>query len=185
MSYPAPQAPSRTLKKRLGLFTASVGFLIFLLGATPQVFGLDRSPVVGFVQITVFILGLGLLGLGGYFTLDALWRDTPKNISADIGIRLAGTGYVIALTSGLADVFGLGTRPLPSVPFFGYWQGAGVLIGQLIMIVGFVMFSPFWARRSPLGLWPRLFKTRASRSSNPAPTANAERAGTTNKKKRR
>lgn len=150
MSQIVPQTPkgaSRTLKKRLGIFTTVLGMLIFLLGATPQLFGLDRSPVVGFVQITVFILGLGLLGLGGYFTLDALWRDTPKNIPADIGIRLAGTGYVIALTSGLADVFGLGTRPLPSVPFFGYWQGAGVLIGQLIMIVGFIMFSPFWARR--------------------------------------
>ncbi|MBX3003053.1 MAG: hypothetical protein KF821_06825 [Anaerolineales bacterium] len=144
---PPPKGPSRTLKKRLGLFVSLLGLLVFLLGATPQAFGLDRSPVVGFIQITVFSLGLGLLGLGGYFTLDALWRDTPKNIPADIGIRLAGTGYVIALTSGLADVFGLGTRPLPSVPFFGYWQGAGVLIGQLIMIIGFVMFSPYWARR--------------------------------------
>jgi len=146
----APQAPkisSRTLKKRLGMVVSVLGLLVFLLGAVPQLFGLDRSPVVGFVQIAVFSFGLGLLALGGYFTLDALWRDTPKNIPADIGIRLVGTGYVIALTSGLADVFGLGTRPLPSVPFFGYWQGAGVLIGQFIMIVGFVMFSPYWARR--------------------------------------
>lgn len=150
MSQTPPSSPkisSRTLKKRLGMLISVLGLLVFLLGAVPQLFGLDRSPVVGFVQIAVFSFGLGLLALGGYFTLDALWRDTPKNIAADIGIRLVGTGYVIAITSGLADVFGLGTRPLPSVPFFGYWQGAGVLIGQFIMIVGFVMFSPYWARR--------------------------------------
>lgn len=142
-----PKLSSRTLKKRLGMVVSVLGLVVFLLGAVPQFFGLDRSPVVGFVQIGVFSFGLGLLALGGYFTLDALWRDTPKNIAADIGIRLVGTGYVIAITSGLADVFGLGTRPLPSVPFFGYWQGAGVLIGQLVMIVGFVMFSPYWTRR--------------------------------------
>jgi hypothetical protein len=144
----APKVSSRTLKKRLGLFTCVLGMLIFLLGAAPNWFGLDRSPVVGFVQITVFILGLGLLALGGYFAMDALWRDTPKNIAAEIGARLVGTGYVIALASGMADVFGLGTRPLPSVPFFGYWQGAGVLIGEIVMIAGFVLFSPFWARRN-------------------------------------
>ena len=143
----SPKASSRTLKRRLGIFICFSGMLVFLVGAAPHWFGLDRSPVVGFVQITVFVLGLGLLALGGYFALDALWRDTPKNIAAELGTRLVGTGYVIALTSGLADVFGLGTRPLPSVPFFGYWQGAGVLIGEIVIIVGFVLFSPFWARR--------------------------------------
>lgn len=131
--------------------------LVFLLGAAPNWFGLDRSPVVGFVQIAVFILGLGLLALGGYFTLDALWRETPKNIAAEIGARLLGTGYVIALASGMADVFGLGTRPLPSVPFFGYWQGAGVLIGEIVMIVGLVLFTPMWAR---------LGKTKTSTQAN-------------------
>jgi hypothetical protein len=46
----------------------------------------------------------------------------------------------------MADVFGLGTRPLPSVPFFGYWQGTGVLIGEIVIVIGFVMMAPFWAR---------------------------------------
>jgi hypothetical protein len=146
-----PQAPtvsSRTLRKRLGLFSAVFGMMIFLLGAAPNWFGLDRSPVVGFVQISVFMFGLGLLALGGYFTMDSLWHDEPKNIAAEIGARLVGTGYVIALASGMADVFGLGTRPLPSVPFFGYWQGGGVLIGEIVMIAGFVLLAPVWGRKS-------------------------------------
>jgi len=142
-----PPTTSRTLRMRVGVATALLGMLIFLLGAAPNWFGLDRSPVVGFVQIAVFIFGLGFVTLGGYFTLDALWHNQPKNIAAEIGARLAGTGYVIALASGMADVFGLGTRPLPSVPFFGYWQAGGVLIGEIAIIIGFVLFSPFWSRR--------------------------------------
>jgi hypothetical protein len=145
-----PQAPttsSLTLRKRLGLFTCIFGMLIFLMGAAPNWFGLDRSPVVGFVQITVFMFGLGLVAAGGYFAMDSLWHNEPKNIAAEIGARLIGTGYVIALASGMADVFGLGTRPLPSVPFFGYWQGGGVLIGEIVMIVGFLLLAP-WTQRS-------------------------------------
>lgn len=135
---------SRTLRKRIGIAFTLIGAFTFLLGTQPNWFGLDRSPVVGFVQITVFIFGLGLLSLGGYFTLDALWRERRKTIAADIGVRLIGTGYVIALASGMADVFGLGTRPLPSVPFFGYWQARGVLIGEIVILAGIMLVIPYW-----------------------------------------
>ncbi|MGH2581540.1 MAG: hypothetical protein ACRDFQ_01420 [Anaerolineales bacterium] len=144
---------SRTLRKRVGLAISIIGMIIFILGAAPNWFGLDRSPVVGFVQIGVFIFGLGLVSVGGYFTLDALWRDQQKGIAAEIGARLVGTGYVIAMASGMADVFGLGTRPLPSVPFFGYWQGRGVLIGEIFIVLGLLMMLPFW-------VWPKRKKSR-------------------------
>lgn len=143
---PAAPTSSRRLRKRFGIVITLVGLLFFLLGAQPQWFGLDRSPVVGFIQIEVFIAGLGILVYGGYLTMEALWRDRTKLVIAEIGARLVGTGYVIALASGLADVFGLGTRPLPSVPFFGYWQGFGVLVGEAVIILGFVLMSPLWAR---------------------------------------
>jgi hypothetical protein len=137
---------SRTLRKRIGIAILLIGTLVFLLGAAPQWFNLDRSPVVGFVQIGVFIFGLGLLTAGGYMTMEALWRDQPKLIVTELGARVVGTGYVIALASGMADVFGLGTRPLPSVPFFGYWQGRGVLIGEIVILIGFVMMAPVWSQ---------------------------------------
>jgi hypothetical protein len=146
-STSTPATTSRTLRKRIGIAILIIGMLVFLLGAAPQWFGLDRSPVVGFVQIGVFILGLGLISAGGYMTMEALWRDRPKLIVTELGARLVGTGYVIALASGMADVFGLGTRPLPSVPFFGYWQGRGVLIGEIVIVIGLVMMAPFWGRR--------------------------------------
>ncbi len=141
------------LRKRVGLSLTAFGALIFLLGIHPDWFGLDRSPVVGFVQISVFILGLGIITLGGYFYLAALWNGSRWSIGAEIGARLVGTGYVIALASGMADVFGLGTRPLPSVPFFGFWQAAGVLLGELVILIGFLLMLPFW--RDLIDRFPR------------------------------
>ena len=45
--------------------------------------------------------------------------------------------------AGLADIFGLGSHPFPQVPYFGPWQAAGVLVGQGILKVGFVMMIPY------------------------------------------
>lgn len=131
------------LRIRFSLITVSLGFLIFAVGAKPNWFGWDRSPVVGFIQIAVFLAGLGLICLGGYVGLLALWGNEQRSILADIGSRLVGTGYVIAVFTGMADVFGLGTQPFPNVPYFGPWQAAGVLIGQLTIAIGFLMIIPY------------------------------------------
>ena len=57
--------PSR-MRVRVGLVVALFGLLIFLVGARPSLFGMDRSPVVGFVQISVFLVGLAIICIGGY-----------------------------------------------------------------------------------------------------------------------
>jgi len=103
---------------------------------------MDRSPIVGFVQIAVFLIGLAMICLGGYTTLNTLWNGKDKTIAADIGYRLVSTGYVIAVASGMADVFGFGSQPFPSIPYFGPWQASGVIIGELIIIVGFFLLIP-------------------------------------------
>jgi hypothetical protein len=133
-------------RARNGLILTLFGFFIFLLGARPGIFGLDRSPVVGFVQIAVFLVGLALIALGGYTSLMALWQGQQPSIAADIGQRLVATGYVIAVFCGMADIFGMGSHPLPGVPFFGYLQSLGVQIGQLIIGIGFVLLIPFGAK---------------------------------------
>ena len=48
---------SNRLLIRLGLSLLILGLLIFVLGADPALFGLDRSPVMGFVQNSVFLSG--------------------------------------------------------------------------------------------------------------------------------
>jgi hypothetical protein len=119
------------------------GLLIFVIGAKPDWFGWDRSAVVGFVQIAVFLVGLAIICLGGYIGLLTLWWGYERTIVADIGTRLIGTGYVIAVFAGLADIFGMGSQSFPQVPYFGPWQSSGVLIGQGIIALGFLLFIPF------------------------------------------
>jgi hypothetical protein len=119
------------------------GLLVFTIGAKPGWFGWDRSPAVGFIQIAVFLIGLALICLGGFVGLTALWGKEQRSIIADIGLRLVGTGYVITIFTGMADVFGMGSQTLPNVPYFGPWQAAGVLIGQVIIAIGFLMLIPY------------------------------------------
>lgn len=131
------------IRIRIGLALTALGLVIFMLGVDPALFGLDRSPVFGFLQISVFLIGLALMCLGGYISLATLWNGRQKTIAAELGLRLVSTGYVIAVVSGLADVFGLGSQPLPSVPYFGPWQAAGVIVGLAAIALGFLMFIPF------------------------------------------
>lgn len=119
------------------------GFLVFVLGADPSFFGLDRSPVLGFVQIAVFLFGLALICIGGYITLNTLWNGKQKTIAADFGLRLVSTGFVIALFSGMADVFGFGNHPFPKIPYFGPWQAFGVMLGEVIIVIGLILLIPF------------------------------------------
>jgi len=131
------------LRIRFSLITSLFGLFVFVIGAKPNWFDLDRSPVVGFIQIAVFLLGLALICIGGYVGLVALWGKEQRSILADIGLRLVGTGYVIAVFTGMADIFGLGSQPLPMVPYFGPWQAVGVMIGQIVIAFGFLLTIPY------------------------------------------
>lgn len=146
MTIPAapPETNGRLQRDRVyfGLIVAVIGFIVFIFGAKPEWVGQDRSPVVGFVQITVFLIGLAFLCLGGYIGLAALWAGQEKSIAADIGLRLIGTGYVIAVFTGMADIFGMTVVDTPQVPHFGPWQAAGVQIGMALIALGMILIVP-------------------------------------------
>ena len=146
-SFPIDTQPSRRepshIRLRVGLITTLIGLFIFTVGAKPGWFGWDRSPGVGFVQIAFFLFGLAIICLGGYFGISALWMGTQRSIIADIGMRLVATGYVISVFAWIAFVFGMGSQPLPQIPYFGPWQATGVLIGQVVIAVGFLMSIPY------------------------------------------
>lgn len=142
-----PEVPTRPLRywrrrARVGLSVTLVGFLVFLVGARPGLFGIDRSPVIGFVQIAVFLIGLAVMCIGGYASLRSLWKEIPFSITADVGQRMVATGYVIAVFAGMADIFGMGSHPLPGVPYFGPWQARGVELGMAFIAFGFLMMLP-------------------------------------------
>jgi hypothetical protein len=127
----------------VGLSVTLLGLAVFLLGTAPWMFGLDRSPSVGFVQIAVFLVGLSIICIGGYISLMALWKNRSPSIAADFGLRFVATGYVIAVFSGMADVFGFGSHTFPAVPYFGEWQARGVIIGEVIIGIGFLLLIPY------------------------------------------
>ena len=135
--------PLKRLRVRVGILVILLGFFLFLLGAKPEYFGLDTSPVIGFVQIAVFLTGLGLICIGGYAALNGLWNGATKTIASDIGLRLVATGFVIAVACGMADVFGFGSETPPTIPNFGNGQMIGVLAGEMIIAIGFVLLIPF------------------------------------------
>ena len=137
------QKPLSRMRIRAGLFVTLTGFFIFIVGAKPDWLGWDRSPVVGFVQIAVFLVGLAIICLGGYIGLLALWGDGERSIAADIGLRLVSTGYVISVFAGMADVFGMGTHLLPDVPYFGPVQATGVVLGEIVIGIGFLLLIPY------------------------------------------
>ncbi len=138
-----PRKKNRRNRRSIaGMIITVVGFFVFLMGTSPELFGLDRSPVIGFVQISVFLIGLAIICIGGYMSLMSLWRGHPRTISADIGLRLVATGYVISVAAGMADVFGFGSQPWPLIPSFGRWQSRGVLIGEVMIAIGFLLMLP-------------------------------------------
>jgi hypothetical protein len=142
MNDTKPRKSNQYFRIRLGLIVLILGYLMFVLGVDPAFFGMDRSTVFGFVQITVFLVGLALICIGGYVIINALWNSRQKSILADIGIRLVATGYVIAVASGLADIFGLGSHPFPNIPSFGGVQIIGVILGEATIILGFIITIP-------------------------------------------
>jgi hypothetical protein len=141
---PNPYQTKKFVRRiRFGLTLTLAGLFVFLVGARPAWFGWDRSIVVGFIQIAVFLVGLALISLGGYISLMTFWRNGSRTIAADIGMRLVSMGYVIAVFSGMADVFGMGTQTLPEVPFFGNLQSFGVQFGEAVIAVGFLLMIPY------------------------------------------
>jgi hypothetical protein len=66
---------------------------------------------------------LGILCLGGYIRLLALWNGRERTIAADL--------------------FGMGTQTIPSEAFFGPLQSRGIVAGQIIIAIGFLMMMPY------------------------------------------
>ena len=133
----------RAYAVRVGLITTLFGLFVFLVGTEFAWFHLQRSPTVGFVKISVFLVGLAIICLGGYTSLWGLWKGMERSIGADIGLRLVATGYLIAVFSGMADIFGFGSQPPPQIPFFGPIQALGVLLGEIVIAFGFLLLIPY------------------------------------------
>ena len=118
-----------------------IGLLIFMIGIYPNLIGMDRSPVVGFVQIGVWLLGLGLLLLGATMSVRVIRNGYPNSLKSEVGLRLIATGYVFAVAASFADFLGIGSHSLPGISY-GPLQVVGLLIGVLISLLGVILYWP-------------------------------------------
>jgi uncharacterized membrane protein YeiB len=119
------------------------GLFLFLLGFQPWIFGLDRSPVIGYLQVVVYLSGLGLVVVSS-FALEYLLRPPGQvlTIREDVGARLAATGYILVAVACTADLIGLGSHPLPGSPHLGLLQSAGLMVGIAMILIGLAMYHP-------------------------------------------
>jgi hypothetical protein len=92
--------------------------------------------------------GLGILRLGGCVGQLALWKGRRRNRGGHRNaagrhwmrcLRLRRHGQPVAWAR----------RVGPECPFFGRLQARGIVIGQAIRAVGFLLMIPF--RRKPIG----------------------------------
>jgi hypothetical membrane protein len=118
-----------------------VGLFIFLIGIYPNLIGMDRSSVVGFVQIGVWLLGLGILLVGATMAMKVIRNGYPTTLKSEVGLRLIATGYVLAVTASFADFIGIGSHALPGISY-GPLQVTGLALGVLVSLFGVILYGP-------------------------------------------
>jgi len=131
---------------RAWMLVSLLGLLFFLIGINPGFFELDRSQVIGFLQIGLWCIGLTLFMFGMYSMIRNYRGSQPNTLLSDVGVRLAATGLVLAVTASYADFLGIGSHER-SVLLFGPLQVIGLTAGIVISLIGLALYWP-WQRKS-------------------------------------
>jgi hypothetical protein len=141
---PSPLSRFQAFWIRIWLTFVLVGATLFVVGINPDLIGMDRSPVVGFVQAGVWLFGLALGLIGAYAAIRVYRNGRALSLRAEIGERLIATGYVVAAAASLADFIGIGSDTIPELTF-GPLQIIGLAVGALTCILGLLLYWP-WGR---------------------------------------
>jgi len=131
---------------RVWMLISLAGLFFFLIGINPGLFALDRSQAIGFVQIGLWCFGLSIFLFGMYSIIRIYRNGTPNTLLSDVGVRLAATGLVLAVSASYADFLGIGSHAL-SLLMFGPLQVIGLTLGIGISLLGLALYWP-WKRKS-------------------------------------
>ncbi len=145
---PPPLTPHQARWARFWMTLVLLGALLFAVGVQPDLIGMNRSPVVGFVQVGVWLTGLAILLFSAYAAVRIIRNGRPLSLRAEIGERLIATGYVIAAAASLADFIGIGSHHIPDL-IFGPLQVMGLVVGILISLLGLILYFPRRPRPAP------------------------------------
>jgi hypothetical protein len=102
---------------------------------------------VGFVQIGVWLLGLGILLLGATLAMKVIRNGYPTTLRSEVGLRLIATGYVLAVTASFTDFLGIGSHALPGISY-GPLQVTGLALGVMVSLLGVILYGPGKASQS-------------------------------------
>lgn len=143
MATPASDRESgRSWLARFGAGLVGASVVFFVLGVWPELFRADITPGMGIIQIFVMLFGLAGMTLGAYVYLYATrHRALPRRLREDIGERLMATGLVVAFSTGLADVIGIGSNFGQERPLFGPVQAYGVAGGIILIVIGILLYA--------------------------------------------
>jgi hypothetical protein len=61
-----------------------LGLFVFAVGINPDLIGMNRSRVIGFIQMGVWLSGLGLLLLGAFLSVRVVRNGRPMSLRAEI-----------------------------------------------------------------------------------------------------
>jgi len=138
---PSSLTPRQITWARRWMTLVILGLLVFLVGINPDLIGMNRSRVIGFIQMGVWLSGLGLLLLGAFLTVRVVRNGRPMSLRAEVGTRLIATGYVISSAASLADFLAIGSHRLPWV-YLGPLQVAGLAGGVVVSLLGVLLYWP-------------------------------------------
>lgn len=134
----------RRIQDVVAILLLIIGLLLGGLALSAEFIGLDFTPGFGMVQMFQLLLALTSLTVAGFVFL---WRrrpsNAPRSLQADIGIRLAATGLVFAIVSGLSDLIGIGTHVVANDferPYVGPLQLGGLILGVISILIGMYLF---------------------------------------------
>ncbi len=124
-----------------GIFIVALGVVSLFMGIFPFSVNPNATPGIGIIQIAAMLAGLSLVVVGGYIVVYAsVLRNRPGNMIRSVGVRLGMTGMVFSAAAALADVMGFGSHTATSM-IFGPLQGAGMLAGFLMAMIGVLIYG--------------------------------------------
>ncbi|MBN2555032.1 MAG: hypothetical protein JXA97_03750 [Anaerolineales bacterium] len=141
-------SPQKLRNARFWAALSAAGILVFTIGIAPQIIGMNRSLVIGFVQIGVWLVGLAMVLVGAFAIVRVVRNRRFMSLRADIGMRLIATGYVVSATASLADFVGVGAQRMPGISF-GPLQVFGLVMGIFISVFGLFLYWPRVPKQDP------------------------------------
>jgi len=136
-------AQAKQIRFNITVVLYILGTALAFLSLAGDRIGIDITPGFGVIQMVEFLLGLTLLTIAAFLTIQSRRRrNVPRSLQADIGIRLAATGLVFAYVAGFSDLLGIGTHVAPEFerPFVGPLQFGGLVVGILSILVGALLY---------------------------------------------